>query len=198
MSTVAAATPPAAATAAAASTAPAVAEAAVAAEAVIAAPGDDSAEAVGADTPITVVNGSRAFRALRGKVVKSKRVIICDCGDIHPFSAGPVFEAEHVRVESCDKNWVYYWLRPHTFPNVKHIELNSHPCERVVLSIWGEMRSNGVTLQLDTRFASYKERWAGGYDNIQLSDLRTGAQMQEWEAEPEPAPAPPAAPAAAP
>lgn len=116
-----------------------------------------------------VVDGSEAFRALKGKRILNERILIRDCGDIHPFHDGPIFDAQHVRVEDTDKNWVYYWLNTRRFPNAKRVELLAHPCEPCVMWHWGK---SGVDLVLDENWRNYKRRWAAEYKNISVGKLR--------------------------
>lgn len=41
--------------------------------------------------------------------------------------------ARVVVMDACDKNFVYYHLRPETFPSAEAVVLHSHPCEATVL-----------------------------------------------------------------
>jgi len=50
-------------------------------------------------------------------------------GDLHGFSPSPIFpNAQTVCLWRCDKNFVYYWLRPDVFPSVRAFYfLRTHP-----------------------------------------------------------------------
>nr|URM61970.1 hypothetical protein [Mimivirus sp.] len=41
----------------------------------------------------------------------------------------PIFNAETVFVDACDKNFVYFWIGKYMFPKIKNLYLASHPCE---------------------------------------------------------------------
>lgn len=93
-------------------------------------------------------------------------VTIERCGDIHP-SFYPMFpDAKTVTMRGCDKNFVFYWLQEHVFPNMQTIYLNSHPCEPVVLA-----RFPNAMFYLSTRYETYKNRWASKRDNVILMDM---------------------------
>jgi hypothetical protein len=74
------------------------------------------------------------------------------------FITGPNFMAENLYVYYCDKNFVYYWIGKHTFPNVKDL---SHPCKPQVLYRDFEHFYLG-----DAYYRCYKDRWAANCDNI--------------------------------
>ena len=99
---------------------------------------------------------------LKRKRINNKVVILGEFGDIHPFKNGPIFMAEKVYIEWCDKNFIYYWIDETTFPNAKEVYLMSHPCEPETL--WRDFDH----IYLTEQFWQYKERWAKDHDNITM------------------------------
>lgn len=82
-----------------------------------------------------LINSSNVWQKLAGKSIYNKIVVLQQMGDIHPFNPTPIVNCETLIVDGCDKNFVYYWVGNEfrgpkkTFPKVKEIFLNSHPCE---------------------------------------------------------------------
>lgn len=106
---------------------------------------------------------------------KYTTVDIKDCGDIHPFRGGPVFEnVETVFMRKCDKNFVFYWLNKHTFPKVKTIYLVSHPCEPEIFRRFPE----GIMYIAD-RYSHYVHRWADERENIKMMSENTIHELAE-------------------
>ena len=62
-----------------------------------------------------------------------KTIIFKYIGDVHPFTGSPIFTCKNVIFDRCNKNFVYYWLKPTIFPNVKNIYLKSNPADPKVL-----------------------------------------------------------------
>ena len=106
------------------------------------------------------------FRGLPHKPVRtSDKVIFYKCGDIHPWEDTSFPDAKVVHLEFCDKNFVYYWLKPLTFPNVNTIYLNSHPCQH---SSWLTHFSENIPIYMAPRHQCYKERWYRDLHNFQV------------------------------
>lgn len=81
--------------------------------------------------------GWQAWHALRGKRVLNEAVVLRGLGDIHPYHPSPVFDATTLFVEAgVDKNFVYYWVRPHVFPRLQTLYLGASPCEGVPMTAW--------------------------------------------------------------
>lgn len=124
------------------------------------------------DYPISVkkskavkLNGKNMqWNALKKKRINNKVVILGNFGDIHPFRNGPVFMAETVYIEWCDKNFIYYWIDETTFPHAKELYLMAHPCEPETL--WREFNH----IYLTERFFQYKQRWAPEQDNVTMME----------------------------
>jgi hypothetical protein len=95
------------------------------------------------------------WHALAGKRILNGNVYLGGFGDIQPFPNSPVFTAEKVVMDLCDKNFVYYWFNKETFPNIKNIYLASHPCEPSVLR-----NNEDINIFLLDRFSKYAGRWA--------------------------------------
>jgi hypothetical protein len=71
---------------------------------------------------------------LMNKFITNKNILLTNYNDIHPFKHHPLFiNAETLFVLECDKNFVYYWINTHAFPNVKNVYLCAHPCDSRVL-----------------------------------------------------------------
>lgn len=109
------------------------------------------------------VVGQKSWISLTNRKILNKSVEIKECGDIHPFPKGPVFQADTVHLRACNKNFIYYWLDYRTFPRVKHIYLSSHPCECDVLH-----RFPNAKIFLVDQYRGYKERWADELNNVIL------------------------------
>lgn len=80
--------------------------------------------------------------------------------DIANFNHKPFFLAKIVFIINCDKNFVYFWLNRHRFPNLETVYLASHPCELDTLY------RNFKYIYLSDRYDRYKERWAKNRDNV--------------------------------
>lgn len=115
------------------------------------------------------------FRKLAGDVPSLSKLMFTQCMDIHPsFPDPPVFnDAKYVYMDKCNKNFVYYWLDKETFPNVKKIYLDSHPCEPCVFkrfSVGEHYNPSGETpLVLSENYKEYKTRWANDFDNVTIN-----------------------------
>lgn len=107
---------------------------------------------------------SLEWNGLNGKLIKNSTVILQGFGDIHPYHPGPKFNAEKVYVYNCDKNFVFYWINEWRFPNLKELNLMSHPCEPCVL------RQNFPLINLSQDYLRYKRRWAEFHDNVVVKD----------------------------
>ena len=76
---------------------------------------------------------------LQNQIIRQSVIDVVGCGDIHLFESPPRFpRAEVIFMRDCDKNFVYYWLGKSTFPNVRKIYLDSHPCQYEVAHRFGE------------------------------------------------------------
>lgn len=102
------------------------------------------------------------WNSLQGKIITNKNVILERYGDIHPFQNHPIFECETLFLNSCDKNFIAYWLHPNIFPNVKQIFLSSHPCD----SDTPLKKFNKVYLH--EKYSGYKKRWWPSDDNVEI------------------------------
>jgi len=101
---------------------------------------------------------------LKGKTITNKNVILTRYGDVHGFDNSPVFTCETLFLDSCDKNFIAYWLNKGTFPNVKTVYLDSHPCDHYCLP------KDIDKIYLHSAWRRYKERWWSNRDNIELID----------------------------
>lgn len=73
--------------------------------------------------------GSAGFRRAQDQSFTCNNLVLSSMGDLHPFSPSPMFHTENLVLDRCNKNFVYYWLTPNMFPDVKNIYMFSHPCE---------------------------------------------------------------------
>jgi len=113
---------------------------------------------------VAQIVGHQSWKNLTGKYINNKCVEIRDCGDIHPYRNGPIFKGtETLFMNSCDKNFVYYWLNNQTFPNVKTIYLSSHPCEYPVMRRFPQSQ-----IYLNDWYQRYKTRWADDLTNVNV------------------------------
>lgn len=56
------------------------------------------------------------------KINRSKIIFFDWCGDVHPLPLKVIFEdAETVVFLRCNKNFMYYWLKPSLFPKLKTV-----------------------------------------------------------------------------
>ena len=99
-------------------------------------------------------------------------IIMYLCGDIHPNKPHPKFpNAKTIFLFDCNKNFVYYWLRPVIFPLVKNIYLMSHPCES---SVAPRFRNKNVTIYVQTeRYEHYNDKfhkWFTDLDYVKPMD----------------------------
>jgi len=103
-----------------------------------------------------VINGDDEWQALNGQSIGNSVVYVTDCGDLHPYSNGPVFTgAKIVIIRGCDKNFVYYWVNSSRFPQAEEVYILCHPCEPAVLH-----RFRKGTIYLVDWYQNYKNRWA--------------------------------------
>ena len=94
----------------------------------------------------------------KGKIL-CKNVRLTNFGDIYPFVT--VFpDAENVFIDSCNKNFVYYWADKSTFPNAKNLYLKSHPCESIVF------RRKFESINVHEAYRRYVERWGGSNAHV--------------------------------
>ena len=66
---------------------------------------------------------------------------------------------ETLFIDDCEKNYVYYNLDTHHFPNVKKIYINSHPCEYSVLHRHFLVNGEIEIFLSEKWYYYYKERW---------------------------------------
>ncbi|BCS83515.1 hypothetical protein QLL95_gp0608 [Cotonvirus japonicus] len=86
----------------------------------------------------------------------------------------PYFTCKTLFVDSCDKNFVYYFIDKSSFPFVKNLYLGSHPCEPEVL--WRKFDN----IYLLDKYSTYKERWSKNNDNIKIiSDTDFIKELQD-------------------
>lgn len=106
-------------------------------------------------------------------VILNKTLIISECYNSFLTSTFP--NVETLFLDKCEKNFVYYNVNTHYFPNVKTIYCNSHPCEGQVLqrhhymySKQSDNSSNEISIYLTEMWMElYKKRWFSSADYIQ-------------------------------
>lgn len=133
----------------------------------------------GLQVSLAIVSGAAEWFALRDKRLLNAAVVLEYMGDIHPEFQCRI-DAKRVLVKNCDKNFVYYWLKPQsTLADTTELYLNSHPCEGNVLWAWGNCP--GKKLFLHEHYATYKERWAHDIDNvIVLPKTHEAWKVESW------------------
>lgn len=118
------------------------------------------------DDTLEITSGG-AWMKLCGQSLNHAVVIMRDIPGLLPSRDVPVFEkARTIRIEKCNKNFVFYWCRESVFPNVTTVYLDSHPCEPCVLWRWGE----DTTIWLGRRHEHYKRRWAKDREQVKITD----------------------------
>ena len=107
------------------------------------------------------VIGNRAWRSLQS--LKAPITAIEDCGNIRPYDLGrPIIESPVVVINNCNKNFIYYWMKPSILTKVQTIYLGSHPCELAVLQRF----SPETEILISDRFSRYG-RW--GTNSVVIS-----------------------------
>jgi len=80
-----------------------------------------------------------SFEAVTPTAFRSQSTLLLEnFGDIHPFKDAPAPVFPYVRtlvVKNCDKNFVFYWVRSHVFPNAT-VVLTDSSCEGAPFA-WG-------------------------------------------------------------
>lgn len=113
----------------------------------------------------------------------TKATVVFDaCGDIHPRKSYVVSfpDAKVVFMNRCDKNFVYYWLRPRVFPNVERIYLFSHPCMPNYLRAFPET----TEIYFSKWYEEYKTRWYPSSANIHIMTPALETLRQDPHQEP--------------
>lgn len=103
---------------------------------------------------------------------KAASIVLENFGDIPPDTVQlnnelPVWQfvpfnnCKKLSVISCNKNFVYYWIKPRYFPNLEELNLLSHPCEPAVFHRWSKAANNNKTINfyLSHCYEQYKTRW---------------------------------------
>jgi len=95
----------------------------------------------------------------------------------------PIFKSENVFFEKCDKYFIGSWMNTCTFPLVKNVFLNSHPCDsHIIRNIL--LKNNGVNVYLHKRYSIYKHHWFFMNDNVQvISDVDYQKHLLSYEDE---------------
>jgi hypothetical protein len=82
----------------------------------------------------SIICGIKNWRLLTGEVIKSRIITIrnIDCCFPSTDFVGPfIFNSSILRIQNCDKEFVKYNLKPHLFPNIKYLYLDSEPDEEI-------------------------------------------------------------------
>ncbi|AKI80579.1 hypothetical protein QJ850_gp120 [Acanthamoeba polyphaga mimivirus] len=98
---------------------------------------------------------------LNHKTLKNETVVLEKYNEINS-SIGPVFHCKNLFVDSCDKDFVYFFINKKFFPNVRKLYLASNPCSPEVL--WRDFD----TIYLTEIFSHYKNQWANNYKNVKI------------------------------
>jgi hypothetical protein len=131
-------------------------------------------------------------------VILNKTLIISECYNSFLTSTFP--SVETLFLDKCEKNFIYYNVNTHYFPNVKTIYCNSHPCEPQVLQRHHYMYSkqsdndeNEISIYLTKMWIEfYKKRWFSSADYIQsittekMYDIMNTYEVEELIYEKEP------------
>lgn len=138
------------------------------------------------------ITGRKEWLSVEDKSITAKLVVLDKMGDIHPLEVKPTFDCENLIVDSCDKNFVYYWIDSNIFINVKNIFLLAHPCEPQFFSRWYTIQKYYPTRTIPNIFLAYpyeryKNRWANNMENVNILNeddvkfLRTKLEILQVE-----------------
>lgn len=78
---------------------------------------------------INILNTSSNITKLLYHNNMYKNILFDSIGDIHPVLGIQFKNCENVYFNNCDKNFIFYYMTPSVFPNIKKIYLGSHPCD---------------------------------------------------------------------
>ena len=108
-----------------------------------------------------------SWETLSGQYIQNFMVVLSNFGDIHPY-ANPIFQkCEELFLDRCDKNFVGYWLKQKTFPNLKKIFVGSHPRDWSVLANDWIINNHIQVLLIENYFDYYKTKKWSKYEHIQ-------------------------------
>jgi hypothetical protein len=75
------------------------------------------------------IQGIKFWEMLEQKVTSpATHVRFTHCRDIYPSDYPTFPECKLLMIDSCDKNFFYYWFHRRVFPKVENIWINNHPC----------------------------------------------------------------------
>ena len=129
--------------------------------------------------PLSYSHVPTPWESLTGKTISSNYVILSKYGDIHPFHNGPIFLCETLMLNRCDKNFLRYWFKSKTFPNVKTVYIGSHPGD------WYVLNDKDMDIFLtEGYFNWYYDRWWSEKHNIKsISQLNYDAILNSLKIE---------------
>ena len=93
------------------------------------------------------------WESIRGKI-PCKNIHLTNFNDVKPFVGSAIFpDVENIFMDSCDGNFVNYWVNWLTFPNAKNLYLKSHFSDPKVLS----QKFKSINVHED--FKTYADHW---------------------------------------
>lgn len=91
---------------------------------------------------------------LTNQSIHNSVVALINYRDIHSFANSPVFYCTELFLEHCDKNFLRYWLKEKTFPNLKTVFIRSHPGDWYVLNnTW--IKQKKIKVHLSEHYFKY-------------------------------------------
>lgn len=96
----------------------------------------------------------RSFRDLPpGANVLDEKILLVRCGYSARNNPPEFPKARCIAFLSCDKNFVFHWMKGRIFPKCETVLLASHPCEQWVFEDWRSKR-----MFLDRQWSTYLDR----------------------------------------
>lgn len=114
-----------------------------------------------------IISGISAWKALSNRMIDNRIITIKDVDDyyINPIFSPTEFRSVFVKVENCNKNFIFCNLRPFLFPNVKILYLNSHPCNIESLREWDILSGETFIGILHPKYESIFHQYNKKYKN---------------------------------
>ncbi len=100
---------------------------------------------------------NRGCEKVRG-IINSEVVLFSNCYNMwYPGhnTNPPVFNAKLCLFDYCDSNFIYYWLRPHIFPKVQSIYLNSPA--GCLLALTNDFKNTNISITDHYQLTNYFE-----------------------------------------
>lgn len=97
--------------------------------------------------------------------VNKKVSIIVQMPDI---MRGPIINSQTIIFDMCNKNFIFYNLNRVTFPKMRSVILNSHPCEPEIMHFLDRESQKGTKVCFTEHWRTYVRRWAPSDSKIKI------------------------------